>query len=98
MRPAACLGDFVMCICACKTGPCLPGSIITASHNTLINNRPAARVGDICTNCCGTCCKCPNNILTGSLKTLINNMPAATFASSVSCGVILSGSPNTILN
>ena len=98
MRPSACLGDLVVCYCIGAFGnPCSPGFIVTASTRTIISNRPAARVGDICTNCAIGACLSPNPILTGSTKTLINNRPAAYLGSIVRCGVVSSSTSKVLI-
>ncbi|MEL6989685.1 MAG: PAAR domain-containing protein, partial [Bacteroidota bacterium] len=60
--PAATIGSI-------HTTACTPGSIVTGSNNVLINNIPAARLGDV-TNFGGT-------ILNGNPNILINSIPAA---------------------
>lgn len=91
MFPAK-LGDPVFCFCACAPGICPPGNITTGAKKTLIENRPVARVGDLCSNCCFSCCPCPNAILSGDVRTLVENQPLAHNASAVFCGIV-GGSP-----
>lgn len=96
-RPAAKLGEFVVCF-----GACSPGFIIIVlQFKTFINSRPAARVGDLCSNCCfgppPANCWCPRRIITGSFRTFIANRPAATLGSIVSRGIIVTGSFNTFI-
>lgn len=96
-RPAARLSDFVICF-----GACSPGNIIIVMQfRCFINSRPAARVGDLCSNCCfgppPANCWCPRRIRTGSFRTLISNKPAARVGDLVSRGIILTGSFNTFI-
>lgn len=92
MKMAAAIGDFVICYCAGATGACAPGMILTGSLKTIVTNRPLARVGDMCSNCCIGLCKCPNMIITGSPKTIVDNRPAAHIGSTVVCGMVTTGS------
>lgn len=98
MRAFAILGDFVLCLCMCKGGRCPDGQIVEASPDTFIESRPAARMGDTTTNCCGSCCKCPNTIVTGSPDTFINGRPAARVTDTVTCGLILVSQNATTFN
>ena len=54
------------------------GMLLVGSTNTLVNNRMAARQGDLCTPHPGHGPKKihpPNPLLMGSLKVLVNNRP-----------------------
>lgn len=56
------------------------GTILTGSHNTFFQFKPAARVGDYTNSCVTGYCFFPkpfNPILTGSKSVFINNLPAA---------------------
>lgn len=97
MSTIAVLGNFVICWCFCFWGLCPPGVIITGSTSTLVENRPAARLGDLCSNCCFSCCPCPNPIIHGSFKTLIDNRPVAYSGSTVVCGTVTIGSIKTFV-
>jgi len=95
---AARLGDYVFCYCGCPGTPkCPDGAVISASQDTFVENQPQARVGDICSNCCFSCCVCPNAILSGSTKTFVNSRPAAMLFSAVVCGTIVSSAKRTFI-
>jgi uncharacterized Zn-binding protein involved in type VI secretion len=70
------------------------GTIITGSLTTMINGRPAARMGDM------HACPIPYHgvtpIVTGSLKTTTDGRPNARIVDVTGCGaVIVGGSLNT---
>lgn len=70
------------------------GTIITGSLTTIINGRPAARMGDM------HVCPIPYHgvtpIVTGSLKTTTDGRPNARMGDIAGCGaVIVGGSLNT---
>lgn len=73
------------------------GVIITGAVKTLVNGRPAARLGDL------HICPVPGHgitpIVTGSANTLTEASPNARVGDKTACGaVIVSGSPNTLVN
>ncbi len=73
------------------------GVIVTGAARTLINGRPAARMGDV------HVCPIPGHgktrIVTGSLRTLTEAAPNARVGDKTGCGaVILTGSPDTLTN
>lgn len=104
MYPVIRVGDRILCTCFPPKPPtfgppipCPNGSVIEGSTNTFIEDKPAARVGDATSNCCGGECFCPNRTLTGSSKTFINNRPAVRLIDTVSCGRFLTGSIKTFI-
>jgi uncharacterized Zn-binding protein involved in type VI secretion len=71
------------------------GQIVTASENTLVNGRGAARVGDI------YACPIhgPNPIVTGSPNCLCNGRRIARLNDVTACGATLGpGSPDSKVN
>lgn len=69
------------------------GAIITGSHNTIDENSPTARIGDI------YACPVhgPNPIVTGSPQTIVNNRRNCRITSVTACGaVIVSGAAKCI--
>ena len=69
-------------------GPVLPPGGVTV----LIMNKPAARVGDMC-----TCVGPPDTIAMGSTTGLIGNMPAARMGSTTAHGGMVIGTAVTVL-
>jgi len=90
------VGDYVFCYCVCASGKCPDGVVISGDPKTIVENRPIARVGDLCNNCCFSCCACPNTIISGDTSTIVSNKPVAHIGSSVTCGVITSGATTTL--
>lgn len=71
------------------------GTIITGALRTMVNGRPAARMGDL------HVCPIPHHgvtpIITGSLDTITEGRPNARMGDMAGCGaVIVGGSPNTV--
>jgi uncharacterized Zn-binding protein involved in type VI secretion len=71
-RGAARLNDLTLGDCAIH-GPNIKGKIITASSNTIVNNRGVARLNDTVQADCGHTAK----IVTGSGTVNVNNRPYA---------------------
>lgn len=74
------------------TGPC--------SIDVLVNNRPAARMGDLhaCTMPPVAGPHPPTPIAKGSATVLINNRPAARQFDTAGCGALIAtGSPNVLI-
>jgi len=70
------------------------GVIVTGAVRTVVNGRPAARMGDL------HACSIPGHgvipIVTGSLDTVTEGMPNARVGDITACGaVIVTGSPDT---
>jgi uncharacterized Zn-binding protein involved in type VI secretion len=85
MFPACRIGDMVRSI-----WPRIPdGPFYTGSPDTMINGRPAIRIGDN---------SVPGPAITGSPRTLINGIPAVSIIDQVFCGVIITGSEDTFIN
>lgn len=83
-RPQARLGDI--------SSHC--GVIVTGAFRTVVNGRPAARLGDL------HVCPIPGHgvtpILTGSLDTATEGLPNARIGDITACGaIIVTGSLNT---
>lgn len=92
MIPETCIGSIAIGCCICCEFPCCGtvGYVISGSPNTLNENRPVSRIGDIVIAPCGT-----GTIVTGVPNVLMNNIPVATIGSSVvGCfnGSIVTGS------
>ncbi|MDH7601902.1 MAG: PAAR domain-containing protein [Armatimonadota bacterium] len=73
------------------------GTIITGSVTTMVNGRPAARMGD------KHACPIPYHgvtpIVTGSLKTTTDGRPNARVGDVTGCGaVIVGGSPDSLVD
>jgi uncharacterized Zn-binding protein involved in type VI secretion len=80
MRPAAVVGDLLLCP-ACPIPPFIPqGFITTGSLTTFINGRPVARVGDF--GVCGL----PVTLVTGSFTIFIEGRPVHRAGDLNSCG------------
>lgn len=87
---------------------CQPTEIVSGSQNVFINNKPAARVGDICAahDCEGSPFNHQSHIpivVSGSQNVFINNKPAARVGDKVSCmggftSEIISGSENIFID
>lgn len=95
-RPVAKLLDNVACFVPCSNG--VIQSVFQIK--TFVNNRPVARVGDLCSNCCfgsNPACGCPNPIITGLPRTFVGNKPVATLGSLVIKGIVTNGSFNTFI-
>lgn len=103
MSNAACVGSLVS-----GHDFCQPTEVISGSENVFINNKPAARVGDICAehNCEGSPFDHPPHvpiIVSGSENVFINKKPAARVGDLVNCmglfnSGIISGSENIFVN
>ena len=92
-KPALRVGDPVLCTC----DPRCRGRVISGSKKTFINNKPAARAGDLTNNCCGCKCPCPNKILMGSVRTFIEGKGAARVGDPISSGKSVRGSKDTFI-
>lgn len=73
------------------------GVIVTGAARTFVNNKKAARLGDL------HVCPIPGHgirpIVTGSPNTFIEGKAAARVGDRIACGaVIVNGSPNTQIN
>ena len=73
------------------------GMIVTGAARTLVNGRPAARMGD------RHSCPLPGHgvlpIISGSPKVLIEGKPSARVGDAIACGArIVTGSPDTYVN
>lgn len=93
--PQARLGDLHACMLPSTPPPpvlpvptpILPPCAVTV----LVGNRPAARVGDMCT------AAPPHPIVKGSATVLINNMPAARVMDTAACGGMITLGEFTVL-
>lgn len=97
IKPAARWLDLIIC----TAGLCTPG-LITFCWNwdVFIDGRPAAAVGDECTNCItgfGACFVKGDALLTGSLNTFIGFRPAARVLDLCQRGVVVTGSLDTFI-
>ncbi len=73
------------------------GVIVTGASRTLVNGKPAARMGD------QHCCPIPGHgvtpIVSGSSDTLTEGKPNARVGDAAACGArIVTGSPDTHVN
>ena len=103
MSNAACVGSRVS-----GHDFCQPTEVISGSENVFVNNKPAARVGDICAahDCKESWFDHPSHIpiiVSGSQNVFINNRPAARVGDKVSCmgtfySEIVSGSENIFID
>jgi uncharacterized Zn-binding protein involved in type VI secretion len=92
-RPAARKGDFHVCPRWTGKVPHVGGPILQGSPKTLVNNRPAARVGDL-----AFCIGPVDRVATGSSTVLIDNRRAARFGDrSAHGGWIVQGSGTVII-
>ena len=92
--PAARIGDFHVCPMVTGLVPHVGGPVAMGAGTVMINNMPAARVGDMC-----TCVGPPDTIISGSSTVMIENMPAARMTDSTAHGgTILMGSPNVLIS
>jgi len=98
MPPQSRIGDIGVGICCCHSDPTcigMVGPLITGSFNTLTNNIPSARIGDMVIGFCGH----PGFMVTSSATAFINSRGAVRIGDLfVGCftGVIIQGSPDTI--
>jgi len=95
MQPAARVGDAGLPHCTAYV-------IATGSPTVFINNRPAARLGDVSTlhkkPGGKTCIPHVATIVTGSSTVFINGQPAARVGDALlDCTVIISGSPTVFI-
>jgi uncharacterized Zn-binding protein involved in type VI secretion len=88
------IGDPVICICTCKGNLCPDGFIFTGDPRTWVEGQQVARVGDLASNCCGSCCKCPNAVLSGAARTF---PPIARRVDAVTCGLFIGGAVRTFI-
>jgi len=86
-RPQARLGDLT------SHG----GVIVTGASRTLVNGKPVARMGDL--HFCPIPWHGVTPIVSGSASTYTEGKPNARVGDCAGCGaVILTGSPNTLVN
>jgi uncharacterized Zn-binding protein involved in type VI secretion len=72
------------------------GTIISGAARTLVDGKPAARMGD--SHSCGYTYHGTGTIAKGSSKTFIEGKPAARVGDTTSCGAtIVSGSETTLV-
>ena len=76
-----------------------PTPIISGSPDIVINNRPAARVGDpLAPHGCAVCPPHPRSISAGSSTVIFNNKPASRVGDAIGCGGSVStGSGDVII-
>ncbi len=92
-KPAATVGSNHSCPMCSGITPHVGGPITQGSPDVFINDKPVARIGDIC-----TCNGGPDTIVTGNSTVLINGLPIACVGDQTSHGaVIISGSSNVII-
>lgn len=93
MPNAARLTDMHICPMVSGTVPHVGGPIIGGAATVLINNMPAAKLGDSC-----TCTGPPDIIIKGSATVMIENKPAARLGDMTAHGgSIVVGSPTVII-
>lgn len=84
----AVVAGIVTLAAAQSSGPA--GTVAEGSANTLVNGRPAARVGDTTTG---------GAVIEGSPNVLINGKPVAVVGSTTGCGgVVMGGAGNVLIN
>ena len=97
MQPASTIGDFTIG----HEGPFPPTTIAMGSPTVMIQNKPAARVGDAAIPHIRLILPFDTHvpvIASGSSKVLINGQPAARMGDSFSCGdKIASGSSKVLI-
>jgi len=72
------------------------GVIVSATQRTLVDGRPAARMGDL--HACPVPFHGVTRIVSGASKTLVEGRPAARVGDVTGCGaVIVSGSNRTLV-
>ncbi len=93
-KPAATIGSMHVCPMCSGTVPHVGGPISgPGSPNVLINGKPAAVMGDMC-----TCAGPPDTIVTGNPTVLINGVPIACMGDKTAHGgSIVSGEPTVII-
>lgn len=92
-KPTATVGSNHTCPMCSGTVPHVGGPITQGSPNVFINEKPVARMGDMC-----ACSGPPDTIVQGNLTVLINGVPIATVGSMTAHGgVIISGENNVII-
>lgn len=103
MSNAACVGSLTSGHDFCPSV-----EVTSGSENVFVNNKPAARVGDICAehNCKGSPLRHETHVpvlVSGSQNVFVNSRPAARVGDKVLClgGIeseIISGSQNVFIN
>lgn len=92
-KPAATLGSNHQCPMCNGIVLHIGGPITQGSPNVLINGKPAATIGSIC-----TCIGPPDTVVTGNSTVLINGKPIACVGDMTAHGgIIVSGSSNVII-
>lgn len=93
-KPVATIGSMHVCPMCSGTVPHVGGPIVgPGSPNVLINGKPAAIIGDIC-----TCAAVPDTIVQGNPTVLINGKPVACVGDMTAHGgTITSGEPTVII-
>lgn len=97
MLPAVGVGDACFPHCGI-----IPHTIITGAPDVVVNGKPMAAVGDVCTPHPTPKAKCkkPHTapIITGSSSVIVGGRPAATLGSYLLlCTFVISGSPDVMI-